>query len=35
MRVAAHPEDEIQRIASLQSIELLDTPVDLYFDQHT
>ena len=35
MRIAAHPEDETQRIASLKSIGLLDTPTDLYFDQLT
>ncbi|NRP94050.1 Aerobic respiration control sensor protein ArcB [Marinobacterium sp. xm-g-59] len=35
MRIAAHPEDETQRIASLKSIGLLDTPSDLYFDQLT
>lgn len=35
MRVADHPIDETQRIASLKSIEILDTPSDLYFNQLT
>ena len=35
MRVAAHPENESQRIASLKAIDLLETPRDIYFDQLT
>ncbi len=35
MRIAALPEDESQRIASLKAIGLLDTPSERYFDQLT